>query len=137
MISMLNSAVSGSSQDLRPSIPPALPPDEPAGPGDVDVNVVLVFRVDHERVGVRTAAGLDGGDLLRLANSLMSKMRTPRKRSGLGGGGGGRVALPRHRQWRSAGGGGGGVAAAGVGNPCVPQSRRPLAASADMNSRWP
>src|SRR5258708_12989660 len=32
--------------------------------GDVDINVVLVVRIEDQSVGVRAAAGLHGGDLL-------------------------------------------------------------------------
>src|SRR6267378_6429583 len=36
------------------------------GPGDVDIDVVLVFGVDYERMRVRAAAGLHLRDLFRL-----------------------------------------------------------------------
>src|SRR5690606_32627041 len=38
------------------------------GPGDVDVDVLVVVGVLDHRVGVRTAAGLDGGDVLRVVD---------------------------------------------------------------------
>ena len=75
----------------------------------VDVDVVGVVGVGHERVRVRTAAGLHPGNCTGLLMSLMSKMRTPRKRS--------RFMAP--------------------GAPCVPQSMRPRVSSTDMNSRSP
>ena len=34
-----------------------------AGAGDIDVDVVLILGIDHQRVGVRSAAALHGGDL--------------------------------------------------------------------------
>jgi len=37
-------------------------------PGDVDVDVVMVVRVDHQRVRVRATARLDGGDRLGMGD---------------------------------------------------------------------
>ena len=37
-----------------------------SGAGDIDVDVVLIFGVDHERMRVGAAAALHGGDLLRI-----------------------------------------------------------------------
>ena len=55
---------------------------------DVDVDVVLVARLRHDRVRVRSAAGLHARDELRILRcSLMSKMRMPRTRSLLTGSG--------------------------------------------------
>src|SRR5260370_18596261 len=36
------------------------------GPGDIDIDVVLVLGVDQERVGVRAATGLNIDDLFRV-----------------------------------------------------------------------
>ena len=78
-------------------------------PGDVDVDVVLVLRVDHERMRVRAAAALHGGDLLRIREvadiedaDAAEPVRAGRRRRtphacGLGSvGAGGR----RGRRWR-------------------------------------
>src|SRR6185503_17668119 len=58
--------------------------------------------------------------------SVMSKILTPRKRSFCAGGGFGFFSSP------AAGSGAGGAG----GNPCVPQSRRPLGISTDMKRRF-
>src|SRR5205814_6880775 len=36
--------------------------------GDVDVDIFFVVRIENKRMRVRAAAGLHGGDLLRIAN---------------------------------------------------------------------
>src|SRR6185437_7546020 len=36
--------------------------------GDIDVDIVLVFRIDEQRVRVRPAAGLHIGDVLRVVD---------------------------------------------------------------------
>ena len=64
--SMLNSAVLGSSFGSRPEQPELLARPHRAGARSVDVEVRVILRIDHERVRVRAAAGLHGGDLLRL-----------------------------------------------------------------------
>jgi hypothetical protein len=85
------------------------PARTPAGARDVDVDDAGIVRIRHQRVRVRAAARLHGRDLRGLSMSLMSKMRTPRKRSGL----------------------------TGSGTPCTPQSTRPRVSSTDMKSRLP
>ena len=112
-----------------------------AGAGDVDVDVVLILGVDQKLWVCDPRQLCTAATCLGLVMSLISKMRTPRKRSGLGGAGrrpprpaAAAPAAPRQRPVRGRFRRG---RAGGTGMPCVPQSMRPFMASADMKSRWP
>ena len=89
---------------------------------DVDVNVVLIVRIDDQRVRVRAAAGLHGGDLLRILD--VGNVEDPHAAETifLRTGGCGFLLSRRRRRIRR--------------KPCVPQSSRPFGISTDMNSRF-
>ena len=64
---MRNKAVSGLALGSPPE-QPASSSDLPhlPGAGDIDINVVLIFGIDHQRVRVRATAALHRGDLFRI-----------------------------------------------------------------------
>ena len=66
MMSMRNNAVLGLVDGIVSAEQPASSSAwrTLAGAGDVDIDVVLIFRIDHQRMRVRAAAALHGGDLL-------------------------------------------------------------------------
>ena len=109
MTSMLKSAVFGSSFGSRPEQPASSSPGRPSRCRSVHVDVFLVVRIDHQRARVGAAAGLDGGDLLRLLH--VGDVEDPDAAEALG--------------------------ADLLGTPSVPQSIRPRVCSTDMNSRLP
>ena len=108
-----------------------------SGSGDIDVDVVLVLGIDQQGMRVRAAATLHGGDLLRIREIAdiedayaAESVRTRGRRGtahpcGLSIGGRGRG----RRRVEAA------CSRPAAGMPCVPQSMRPLTASADMKSR--
>ena len=74
-----------------------------AGAGNINVDVVFILRVDHQRVGVRAAAALDGRDLLGIREVGDIENTDAAKTVGAGGGGGVRPRPRRRRQPRRSG----------------------------------
>ena len=98
---------------------------------DIDVDVVLVIRIDDQRVRVRAAASLHGCHLLRISDVADIEDSHAAETIFLCGRRRCRLLFPGRWRWlgeRVRGGGG--------GNPCVPQSSRPFGISTDMKSRF-